>query len=78
MPPHESLVVLEPDASGGYLADVPTLRECVTHGETVDGAPANAREAIALYLQNGVADNPARAGARGDLVFADVAIPATA
>jgi len=46
-------VILEPDhEDGGYVAKVPALPGCVTQGETLDGALANAREAIALVLDD--------------------------
>lgn len=78
MPQNQYLVVLEPDESGGYLAEIPALPGCVTHGDTVDEALANARDAITLFLRGENADSLARAGARNDLIFATVAVPVTA
>jgi antitoxin HicB len=46
-------VLLEPDAeAGGFVVKVPALPGCVTQGETVDEALANAREAIELVLED--------------------------
>lgn len=43
-------VVLYPEPEeGGYSVIVPLLPGCVTQGETLDEALANAREAIALH-----------------------------
>lgn len=39
----------EPD-EGGYWVKVPALPGCVTQGETVEEALANAREAIEAYV----------------------------
>jgi predicted RNase H-like HicB family nuclease len=72
------LVVLEPDESGGYIADVPALPGCVTHGDTVDDALVMAREAVGLYLRDEDADSLAGAGVRDDIIFATVAVPASA
>lgn len=44
-------VVLEPSEEGGYTALVPALPGCISEGETVEEALANAREAIELYLE---------------------------
>jgi predicted RNase H-like HicB family nuclease len=45
-------VVLIPDVeSGGYTVLVPALPGCVTDGETIDVAIANAKEAISLYIE---------------------------
>lgn len=46
-------VLLEPDReAGGFVVKVPALPGCVTQGETVDEALANAREAIELVLKD--------------------------
>ena len=46
-------VLLEPDReAGGFVVKVPALPGCVTQGETVDEALANAREAIELVLED--------------------------
>lgn len=50
-------VVLTPDVeSGGYSVTVPGLPGCFTHGDTVEEALSEVREAIAVYLElpNGV------------------------
>ena len=44
-------IVLEPSDEGGYTALVPSLPGCISEGDTADEALANAREAIALYLE---------------------------
>jgi predicted RNase H-like HicB family nuclease len=45
-------VVLIPDpVDGGYVAMVPRLPECVTQGETVEEALANAKEVIELWVR---------------------------
>jgi antitoxin HicB len=44
-------VVLIPDPQdGGYTVFVPTLPGCITEGDTVEEALANARDAILSYL----------------------------
>lgn len=46
-------VILQPDPkAGGYTVLIPALPGCVTEGDTVDGALANAREAISLTLED--------------------------
>jgi predicted RNase H-like HicB family nuclease len=50
---HRYVVVLKPasdDTDVGYTVNVPALPGCVTEGDTVDEALANAREAIEAYL----------------------------
>jgi antitoxin HicB len=50
-------VLLTPDLEdGGYTATVPALPGCISEGDTVDEAVANAREAIDCHLQ-GLADD---------------------
>ena len=44
-------VVLEPSDESGYTAVVPALPECISEGDTKEGALQNIREAIALYLE---------------------------
>ena len=44
-------VALEPSEESGYTVYVPSLPGCISEGETVEGALANIREAIALYLE---------------------------
>jgi len=44
-------VIIEPDMeSGGYVAYCPTLRGCVSEGETVEGALENIKKAMRGYL----------------------------
>jgi len=43
-------VVLEAAEEGGFVVSVPDLPGCRTQGETRDEAVANAKEAIAAYL----------------------------
>lgn len=45
-------VVLEPDSDGGYVAIVPALPGCYSQGDTEEEALANAREAIALTIED--------------------------
>jgi len=46
-------VILEPDPkAGGYTVLVPALPDCVTEGDTIEEALTNAREAIALTLED--------------------------
>jgi predicted RNase H-like HicB family nuclease len=50
---------LIPDEEGGYTALVPLLPGCISYGNTIEEATANAREAIQLHLENLVAhDEP--------------------
>ena len=45
-------VVLHPDADeGGFTVTVPSLPGCITEGDTLEEALANAREAIGLHLK---------------------------
>jgi antitoxin HicB len=43
-------IVLDPAAEGGFTVRVPRLPGCITEGDTLDEALANAREAITAYL----------------------------
>ena len=45
-------VILEPEEVGGYHAFCPALKGLHTHGDTLEEAIANAREAIQLYLDD--------------------------
>ena len=46
-------VILIPDEeAGGYTVEVPSLPGCVTEGDTIDEALANAREAIESYEES--------------------------
>lgn len=44
-------VVLEPSEDGGYTVYVPSLRGCVSEGETEEDALENIRDAILLWRQ---------------------------
>lgn len=44
------VVVLTPEAQGGYSVVVPSLPGCFSEGETVEEALAMARDAIATFL----------------------------
>jgi len=44
-------VIIEPDReSGGYVAYCPTLRGCVSEGETIEEALENIKKAMRGYL----------------------------
>ena len=44
-------VIIEPDKeSGGYVAYCPTLRGCVSEGETIEEALENIKKAMRGYL----------------------------
>jgi antitoxin HicB len=50
-------VLLDPDEEeGGYTVTVPALPGLVTQGDTLDQALAMAKDAIALYLEDLVAN----------------------
>lgn len=51
-------VVLEPgqEKPHRYNVRVPALPGCLTYGESLDDAIANAREAIAVYVDSLIAD----------------------
>ena len=44
------VVYADPDAPGAYIVEAPDLPGLATEGPTVESALANAREAIAIYL----------------------------
>ncbi len=53
----EYTIILEPDPDeGGFTVLVPALPGCITEGDTRDEAIANAKEAIALYIESLLAD----------------------
>jgi len=45
-------VLLKPEPEGGFTVNVPALPGCITYGETLDEAKANAQEAIELYIES--------------------------
>lgn len=49
-------IILIPDTEvGGYTVIVPSLPGCVTEGNTMEEALANAREAIDLHIESMIA-----------------------
>jgi predicted RNase H-like HicB family nuclease len=44
-------VIIEPGRESGFVAHVPTLRGCVSQGETKDLTLANLREAVEVYIE---------------------------
>ena len=45
-------VLIEQDEDGVFVAEVPALPGCITQGKTRTEAIANAKEAIAAYLES--------------------------
>ena len=45
-------VMLEPDETGGYVVTCPALAGCYSHGDTVEQAMVNIKEAIELCLED--------------------------
>jgi predicted RNase H-like HicB family nuclease len=67
------VLILTPDLEdGGYTVTAVGLPGLVTDGESVEDAIANAREAIALYLDGETAETLAGAGVRLDAQIATV------
>ena len=44
-------IVLEEQEEGGYTVYVPSLKGCISQGETLQDALKNIKEAIELYLE---------------------------
>ncbi len=44
-------IIITPDETGGYVAEVPSLPGCISEGEILEEAIANIREAIDLYIE---------------------------
>jgi predicted RNase H-like HicB family nuclease len=44
-------IMLQKEPEGGYTVVVPALPGCITYGENEDEAPAMAKEAIDIYLE---------------------------
>jgi predicted RNase H-like HicB family nuclease len=44
-------VLLEPE-DNGFVVSVPALPGCISQGDTREGALANIREAISLYIED--------------------------
>jgi predicted RNase H-like HicB family nuclease len=49
---YQYTIVLERNEEGGYTVTVPALKGCITEGDTLTEAIANAQEAIACYLES--------------------------
>jgi len=45
-------VLIEPGEDGVYVAEVPALPGCISHGKTRNEAIGNIKEAIAEYLES--------------------------
>jgi predicted RNase H-like HicB family nuclease len=45
------LVTFRDDEDGGFIAECPSLPGCITHGDSLEEARANLREAITLWLE---------------------------
>lgn len=45
-------ILLKPEPEGGYTVNVPALPGCITYGVDLEGAKANAKEAIDLYIES--------------------------
>jgi len=44
-------VIINKDPEGGYLADIPTLKYCMSSGDTIEEAMENIREALEGVLE---------------------------
>jgi predicted RNase H-like HicB family nuclease len=60
-------VILLPDETGGYVVEVPSLPGCYSQGETIDEALENIKAAIALHIEDMLAD--------GEVIPDDVPAP---
>ncbi len=47
----EQTIILEAQEDGGFTAYVPSLKGCISEGETKEEALKNIKEAIELYLE---------------------------
>lgn len=45
------IVTFTPDEDGGFVAECPALPGCISHGETIEEADRNIREAIEASLE---------------------------
>jgi predicted RNase H-like HicB family nuclease len=54
---HRYTLVLEREEDGGYHAFCPALPGCHSQGDNLDEAVANAKEAVALYIESLTAHN---------------------
>jgi predicted RNase H-like HicB family nuclease len=51
-------VVVHPAEEGGFWAEVPSLRGCVSEGDSLDEVVANIREAARAWLDAAAEQNP--------------------
>ena len=56
MPSFHFKVFIEPDEKGGYVVSCPSLPGCYSQGATIEEALKNIKEAIALCLEDMVAE----------------------
>jgi predicted RNase H-like HicB family nuclease len=52
MTTYDYLIIVHPDAGGGYWAEVPSLPGCGSQGEPVDEAVEMTKDAIQGYLES--------------------------
>ena len=52
MKQHTYRILLNKEPEGGFTVTVPALPGCITYGETMDEAVANAKEAVEVYLES--------------------------
>lgn len=71
------VVLLTPDLEGsGYSVTVPALPGCFTHGETVEEALSEAREAITCYLDRPLRSMDEPSESRVEAIMATVTVSA--
>lgn len=51
-----TLLLLPDQEEGGYTVTVPALPGCITEGDSLEEALANAKDAIRLYLEDLIAN----------------------
>jgi predicted RNase H-like HicB family nuclease len=75
-----TVVLLRDEETGAYTALVPALPGCITQGDTVDAAIAQAVDAATVYLEDLAAhDEEVPVEATGPVVATiDVPVPVTA
>ena len=44
-------ILLRREPEGGFTVTIPMLQGCISHGETIEEAIKNAKEAIELYIE---------------------------
>ena len=47
---HHYTAIFQKEPGGGYTVIIPSLKGCVTYGETIEKATSAAKEAIESYL----------------------------